>query len=118
MTNASILPLEVMGTFGLMGVVVPLLLIGTAPGCIGQMQADITANQERLDSLETDLETKRKELEEALAEASRILRRNSADQGLQIEEIIDRLAVMEGEIAELRMESSGEIGRASCRERV
>lgn len=110
-----------MGTFGLMsrshwhrcscvgvwGVVLPLLLIGSAPGCISQMQADITANQERLDSLEADLETKRKELEETLEEASRILRRNSADQGLQIEEIIDRLAVMEGEIAEIRMESSG-----------
>ncbi len=83
------------------------VLIATSSGCISQMQADIKANQERLDSLEADLEAKRKELEEALAEASRVLRRNSADQGLQIEEIIDRLAVMEGEIAELRMESSG-----------
>lgn len=83
------------------------ILIATSSGCISQMQADIKANQDRLDSLEADLEAKRKELEEALAEASRVLRRNSADQGLQIEEIIDRLAVMEGEIAELRMESSG-----------
>ena len=32
----------------------PLLLISTAPGCISQLQADITANQERLDSLEAD----------------------------------------------------------------
>ncbi|MCZ6805653.1 MAG: tetratricopeptide repeat protein [Deltaproteobacteria bacterium] len=105
-----------MGTFGLMsrsrsrlctwGVALPLL-IATSSGCISQMQVDIKTNQERLDSLEADLEAKRKELTEALAEASRLLRRNSADQGLQIEEIIDRLAVMEGEIAELRMESSG-----------
>jgi len=103
-----------MGTLGLMsrsrlcvwGLALPLL-ITTLPGCIGQMQADIKGNQERLDSLEDDLEVKRRELEEALEEASRVLRRNSADQGLQIEEIIDRLAVMEGEIAELRMESSG-----------
>ena len=46
------------------------------------------------DSLEDDLETKRKELEEALAEASRVLRRNSADQGLEIEEIRQRLATL------------------------
>jgi len=70
------------------------------------MQADIAANQQRLDQLEADLEARRKELEAALEEASRVLRRNSADQGLQIEEIIDRLALMEGEIAELRMQST------------
>ncbi|MFW2390684.1 MAG: hypothetical protein ACN4G0_20285 [Polyangiales bacterium] len=83
-----------------------LTLVST-PGCISQMQSDIAANQKRLDSLEEDLEVKRKELEEALAEASRVLRRNSADQGLQIEQIQMRLAAMEGEIAELRHESSG-----------
>ena len=75
-------------------------------GC-GQMKADIRTNAERLDALEADLEAKRQELQEALDEASRILRRNSADQGLQIEEIIDRLAEMEGQIAEIRMQSSG-----------
>jgi TolA-binding protein len=69
------------------------------------MQSDIRANQQRLDSLEADLEAKRKELEETLAEASRVLRRNSADQGLQIEEIQKRLAVLEGDIAELHNES-------------
>lgn len=82
-----------------------LVLLG--PGCISQMRADIAANQQRLDSLEGDLEAKRKELEEALAEASRVLRRNSADQGLEIEEIRQRLAVMEGQLAEIRMESAG-----------
>jgi TolA-binding protein len=71
------------------------------------MRTDIATNQERLDQLEDDLEAKRKELEEALAEASRVLRRNSADQGLQIEEIQERLAVMEGQFAEIRMEISG-----------
>ena len=83
------------------------LTLVSAPACISQMQTDIAANQKRLDSLEDDLEAKRKELEEALAEASRVLRRNSADQGLQIEKIQQRLATMEGEIAELRHESSG-----------
>jgi TolA-binding protein len=83
------------------------LTLVSAPACISQMQTDIAANQKRLDSLEEDLEAKRKELEEALAEASRVLRRNSADQGLQIEKIQQRLAQMEGEIAELRHESSG-----------
>jgi len=83
------------------------LTLVSAPACISQMQTDIAANQKRLDSLEEDLEAKRKELEEALAEASRVLRRNSADQGLQIERIQQRLATMEGEIAELRHESSG-----------
>lgn len=82
-------------------------LVTLASGCISQMQTDIATNAERVAALEEDLEAKREELENALEEASLILRRNSADQGLQIEEIIDRLAVMEGEIAELRMESSG-----------
>jgi TolA-binding protein len=83
------------------------LLVVAAPGCISQMKADIAQNQTRLDDLERDLEAKRKELEEALAEASRVLRRNSADQGLQIEKIDQRLAVMEGQIAELRNEAIG-----------
>ncbi|MEM7434329.1 MAG: tetratricopeptide repeat protein [Myxococcota bacterium] len=83
------------------------LVVPASPGCISQMKADIKANQVRLDELEADLEAKRQELEEALEEASLVLRRNSADQGLQIQEIIDRLAVMEGQIAEARMQSSG-----------
>jgi len=89
------------------GLVALPLFLTSAPGCISQMQTDIATNQKRLDSLEDDLEVKRKELEEALAEASRVLRRNSADQGLQIEQIQKRLAAMEGEIAELRNENSG-----------
>ena len=89
------------------GLVALPLFLTSATGCISQMQADIATSQKRLDSLEDDLEVKRKELEEALAEASRVLRRNSADQGLQIEQIQKRLAMMEGEIAELRNESSG-----------
>lgn len=83
------------------------LWLGAAPGCISQMKADIAANQKRLDDLERDLEAKRKELEAALAEASLVLRRNSADQGLQIERIQGRLAEMEGQIAELRNETVG-----------
>jgi TolA-binding protein len=83
------------------------LTLVSAPACISQMRTDIAGNQKRLDSLEEDLEVKRKELEEALAEASRVLRRNSADQGLQIEKIQQRLATMEGQMAELRHESSG-----------
>ena len=71
------------------------------------MQADIASNTKRLDSLEDDLEAKRKELQEALAEASRVLRRNSADQGLLIEQIQVRLATIDGQIAELRMETVG-----------
>jgi len=89
------------------GLVGLLSLVLSGPGCIKQMQTDIAENQKRLDSLEDDLEAKRKELEEALAEASRVLRRNSADQGLQIEEIQQRLAVMEGQFAEIRMEQAG-----------
>ena len=87
---------------------IAIVALGLAgPGCISQMQADIADNQKRLDELEDDLEAKRKELEEALAEASRVLRRNSADQGLQIEEIQQRLAMMEGQFAEVRMEMAG-----------
>jgi TolA-binding protein len=89
------------------GLVALPLFVTSATGCVSQMQTDIAANQKRLDSLEDDLEVKRRELEETLAEASRVLRRNSADQGLQIEQIQERLALMEGEIAELRMENTG-----------
>lgn len=89
------------------GLVALPLLVTSATGCISQMRTDVAENQRRLDSLEEDLEVKRKELEETLAEASRVLRRNSADQGLQIEQIQERLAMMEGLIAELRNESSG-----------
>jgi TolA-binding protein len=105
-----------MGMFQLLGRLRPTLVVGlialplwaaSASGCISQMKADIAANQQRLDSLEDDLEVKRRELEEALAEASRVLRRNSADQGLQIEQIQERLAMMEGQLAELRMENTG-----------
>jgi TolA-binding protein len=89
------------------GLVTLPLLVTPATGCISQMRTDVADTQQRLDSLEEDLEVKRKELDEALAEASRVLRRNSADQGLQIEQIQERLAMMEGLIAELRNESSG-----------
>ena len=87
-------------------IAIPLLVLA-APGCISQMKADIAQNQARLDDLERDLEAKRKELEEALAEASRVLRRNSADQGLQIEQIQQRLDAIEGQIAEVRNETVG-----------
>lgn len=103
-----------MGSFRALGdsraaraVALVVCLGSTAPGCIRQMRADIDANQRRLDELEDDLEAKRKELEEALAEASRVLRRNSADQGLLIEEIQQRLAEIEGQLAEIRMENAG-----------
>jgi TolA-binding protein len=92
---------------GMLRLIALALLVISAAGCISQMKTDIADNQQRLDSLEEDLEVKRRELEEALAAASRILRRNSADQGLQIEQIQERLAMMEGLIAEFRNQSSG-----------
>ncbi|MBW2403902.1 MAG: hypothetical protein JRF42_08845, partial [Deltaproteobacteria bacterium] len=92
---------------GMLRLIALALLVISATGCISQMKTDIADSQQRLDSLEDDLEVKRRELEEALAEASRVLRRNSADQGLQIEQIQERLAMMEGLIAELRNQSSG-----------
>ena len=47
------------------GLVALPLFATSMTGCISQMQADISANQKRLDSLEDDLEVKRTELEEA-----------------------------------------------------
>ena len=73
-------------------------------GCIAQMQSDITAQEQRLTALEQDLETRRQELDAALAEASGVLRRNSADQGVQIEELQARQDELDGRIAEMRHE--------------
>lgn len=89
------------------GLMACVVFAAAGPGCISQMRADIATNQERLNALEEDLEAKRKELEAALDEASRVLRRNSADQGLQIEQIQQRLDEIEGQLAEIRMENAG-----------
>lgn len=75
-----------------------------ASGCIAQMQSDIAAQEQRLAAMEEDLETKRQELDAALAEASGVLRRNSADQGVQIEELQMRQDELDGRIAEIRHE--------------
>lgn len=74
----------------------------SATGCIQQMRQDIAEQGKRLDALEQDLEVKRKELEEALTEASRVLRRNSADQGLLIEQTQERIDMVEGQLAEIK----------------
>ena len=76
----------------------------TTTGCIQQMREDIAAQGQRLDALEQDLEVKRKELEETLTEASRVLRRNSADQGLLIEQAQERIDMVEGQFAEVKNE--------------
>jgi TolA-binding protein len=63
----------------------------------------------RIDALEVErakerelLEAKMAELQKLIEEASAVLRRNSADQGLQIEELQQKMRVLEGQLAELR----------------
>ncbi len=66
------------------------------------MQADLSAQQQRLESLETKLKADRKELEGLLKEASKVVRRNSADQGVQIEELQKRVDELQGLVAEFQ----------------
>lgn len=66
------------------------------------MQADLSAQQQRLESLETKLKADRKELEGLLKEASQVVRRNSADQGVQIEELQKRVDELQGLVAEFQ----------------
>ncbi len=71
-------------------------------GCLKEMQADLNAQQQRLEELETKLEADRKELEGLMKEASAVVRRNSADQGVQIEELQKRVDQLQGLVAEFQ----------------
>ena len=63
-------------------------------------RADLQAQELRLQTLESGLEEERKQLETVLNDASSVIRRNSADQGQQIEGLQRRMDGLEGKIAE------------------
>ena len=70
-------------------------------GCIAQIQSHET----RLTALETGIEDKRAELEQVLVDAGNVVKRNSADQGVQIQELQSQVAELQGQIAELNNKS-------------
>ena len=68
-------------------------------------RADLEAQGLRLQTLEAGLDEERKQLEQVLNDASSVIRRNSADQGQQIEVLQKRFDAVEGKLAEVRHES-------------
>ncbi len=62
---------------------------------IAQLELDTSARSERVDALLLELQTK-------MEAATGLLTRNSADRGVQVEELREKLALIEGELAELR----------------
>ena len=91
----------------LAGVTLATLVVGTT-GCFWvttkregeKLSADVAALDTRLAKREDDLEGKIQQLEKVLAEATEVLRRNSADLGADVEEVSQDLRRIEGVVAE------------------
>lgn len=92
---------------GLMLATLATLTLGTT-GCFWvttkregeKLRADVSAIDTRLAKREDDLEGKIQQLERVLAEATEVLRRNSADLGADVEEVAQDLRRIEGVVAE------------------
>lgn len=82
--------------------VVLVIVTALSMGCIKDMQADIKKQEAQVAVLHKKLEADRKELEALLGEASRVVRRNSADQGVQVEELQKRVDELQGLVAEFQ----------------
>lgn len=91
----------------LFGAALVTLAVGTS-GCFWvttkregeKLRADVTSIDARLAKREDDLEGKIQQLERVLAEATEVLRRNSADLGADVEELATELRRVEGIVAE------------------
>lgn len=66
------------------------------------MQADLAAMTERMTTLEQRVEAQAAELAHLLETANGVLLRNSADQGMALQQLRDQLGQLEGQIAETR----------------
>jgi TolA-binding protein len=64
---------------------------------ITRLRGELYAEREQFDA-------KVQKLEEVLEKATRLLTRNSADRGAQVDQLQERLALLEGQLAELRHE--------------
>ena len=78
-----------------------------ASGCMSRadgraVQADLAAMTERMTTLEQRVEAQATELARLLETANVVLLRNSADQGLALQQLRDQLGQLEGQIAETR----------------
>ncbi len=68
-----------------------------------QLRTDVKRLDKRVTSKETDLETKIKQLQSVLDEATRMLRRNSADLGADFETIKQQMRTVDGLIAAAKL---------------
>jgi TolA-binding protein len=66
------------------------------------LQANVAAMTERMDALEQRLAAQEAELARLLETANVVLLRNSADQGLALQQLRDQLSLLEGQMAETR----------------
>ncbi len=84
-----------------------LLLPVLTSGCMSRadgraMQADLAAMTTRMTTLEERVEAQAAELARLLETANGVLLRNSADQGVALQELRDAVGQLEGQIAETR----------------
>jgi TolA-binding protein len=71
---------------------------------LAQIEGDAAAERARLTEMIETARTQITELEETLSKATRVLARNSADFGAEMETVKDQLRVADGALAELRHE--------------
>jgi TolA-binding protein len=72
-----------------------------------KLRADVTSLDTRLAAREDDLEGKIQQLERVLAEATEVLRRNSADLGADVEELSQEIRKVQGMVAEATGHADG-----------
>lgn len=72
---------------------------------ITELEQNQTSQREELEAEVANAQTKVRELEDVLGRATKLVTRNSADTGAQVETLQERMMALEGQIAELRHEA-------------
>jgi TolA-binding protein len=88
------------------------LVLALAPGCFwfttkdegNRLRKDVSAIDERLAKKEADLDARVKQLDESLDKATKLLARNSADLGAEVEKLGQEQAKLNGQLADQRRE--------------